>query len=139
MKTKLFLFVVLAALISSCTQTSIEVQFFVNNTRSENIVVSYTYCCYARWTEEDGNKKDSVMSKQTIGAGKQEQLFVYDRYWTAGSAESLFTRFDVLSQQGDTLLHDAHLQRALWHAKTEHQMLSRYHHHDIMKCILEVQ
>jgi hypothetical protein len=138
MKTKLFLFALFAALLSGCTQTSIEVQFFVNNTRSENIVVSYTYY-YAHWTEEDGNKKDSVMSKQTIGAGKQEQLFIYDRYWTAGSAESLFARFDVLSQQGDTLLHDAHLQRALWHAEIEHQMLSRYHHHDIEKCILEVQ
>lgn len=135
-KTKFFLFAAFAMILSSCTRTSTEAQYFVNNTLADNIIISCTY--YIRQNGDNGVKKDSMMYVKTIDAGKQERLFLSDAYWYI-NPEDLFARMDVLSLKGNTLIHDAHLQRTLWNSEIERQMIDRYHAHDIQKFILVIQ
>lgn len=132
MKSHMFFVSVVLSLVlglSACIHTSGEMQCHVKNNRQSDVIAAYSYQSII----DNVDKSNEFI----IGATEQKQLPI-PMHDVRGFM--FFNTLDILTPEGDTIIHDAHLKQELWETETERvPQSSPYHIYDVERFILVVE
>lgn len=138
---KQFLFILcLVCVVTACTQTSDECQFFIDNRLSEDVEVLYT--CRNYLSGDSVIPQGNAIRIDTVPAQQNKQLLIGEQY--GGSPSFVFTHFTVRKLNNDTIFSwttedkDETMDEA-WIYSTEVVDKTRYWRHFIHKSILIIE